>query len=148
MKIYKIHKTDFKDGFWKAFSDRSIRTCRTIFDFFDNWKDLKLAKLDKVVETYKDFGMEFGYHYPSDKFRNVAAPKVFDEAKREFAAIPELHANKGSLGAGAIGPYNEEFHNRNKHFNAGKLGAGSTMAAPKAKVGNDFIAPVRFQVKA
>ncbi|MDQ3003193.1 MAG: peptidoglycan-binding protein [Fibrobacterota bacterium] len=146
--IYKTHATDFKDGFWKAFTDRSLRTCRNIFDFFDNWRDLKLAKLDKVIEAFTDFGMEFGYLYPSDKFTNVAAPKVFDEAKKEFAAVSELHANKGSLGAGTLVMYNEEFYNRNKQFNGGKLGAGSTIAAPKVKTGKDYIAPVRMQVKA
>lgn len=79
--IYKTHGTDFKDGFWKAFTDRSKRTCRSILDFFENWKDLELPKLDEVVATFKEFGMEFGYLYPDDKYKNVTAPKVFDEGK-------------------------------------------------------------------
>lgn len=145
--IYKFQKTDFKEGFWKAFTDRSIRTCHTIFDFFENWRDLKLPKLDKVVETFKDYGMEFGYQYPGDKFKNVAPPKVYDGAKKEFAAIGELHTHKGSLGAGTLVQYNEEFYNRNKHFNAGALKAGSSIASPKVSVGKGYIAPERFQVK-
>ena len=51
-RIYKHHKTDFKNGFWKAFTDRSKRTCRTIFDFYLNWKDLKLPNLADVVESF------------------------------------------------------------------------------------------------
>jgi hypothetical protein len=145
--IYKFHNTDFKDGFWKAFTDRSIRTCRTIFDFLENWRDLKLPKLDKVVETFKDYGMEFGFLYPNEKFKNVVPPKAYDEAKKEFATVGELHTHKGSLGAGTLDQYNEEFYNRNKHFNAGALKAGSTIAAPKVSAGKNYIAPVRFEVK-
>jgi hypothetical protein len=147
--IYKTYGTDFKAGFWKAFTDRSIRTCRTIFDFFDNWRDLKLEKLDKVVEAFKDYGMEFGYLYPdgNKKFHNVAPPGVYDESKKEFAAVSELHAHKGGIGSGTLVMYNKEFYNRNKRFNKGALKNGSTIANPKVAVGKDYIAPERFQVK-
>jgi hypothetical protein len=145
--IYKTHGTDFKDGFWKAFTDHSKRTCRSILDFFENWKDLGLPKLDEVVATFKEFGMEFGYLYPDDKFKNVTAPKTFDEGKKEFATVAELHTAKGSLGSGTLVQYNEEFYNRNKFFNAGTLKAGSNKGNPKVADGKNYIAPVRIQIK-
>jgi outer membrane protein OmpA-like peptidoglycan-associated protein len=145
--IYKKHGTDFKDGFWKAFTDRSKRTCRSILDFFENWKDLGLPKLDEVVATFKEFGMEFGYLYPDDKFKNVTAPKSFDEGKKEFATVAELHTHKGSLGAGTATQYKEEFYNRNKYFNHGTLKAGSSKTDPKVADGKNYIAPVRIQIK-
>ena len=144
-----VQKTDFKSGFWKAFSDTSKRNCATIFDLFDNWKDLGLADLDKVIASYKKFNMEFGYRYRSgaESFTCVAAPTLFDSAKKEFRTIDELFDNFGKLGAGTLADYKEEFYNRNKKFNAGALDAGSTIAAPKVKVGNKYIVPERFQVK-
>lgn len=145
--IYKVLPTDFKDGFWKAFTDRSKRTCRTIFDFFDNWMDFGLAKPDEVIAAFKDFGMDYGFKYPAGKFRNVAPPKAFDEAKKEFVSLTELHANKGSLDGGTVAVYHEEFYNRNKFFNPGALGPGSSRANPKVKTGRDYIAPERFKVK-
>lgn len=78
----------------------------------------------------------------------MTAPKTYDEAKKEFATIPELHFHKGSLGSGTLVLYDEEFHNRNKHFNKGALAAGSSIAAPKVKAGKGYIVPERFQVKA
>ncbi len=149
-RIYKVHGTSFKDGFWRAFTDKSKRTVRTIFMFYDNWKDLKLASLDKVIEAYKKFNMEFGYTYPDsgDRFTAVAAPKVFDEAKKQFRTIDELHASFGSTGGGTLADYKEEFYNRNKFFNAGNLGAGSTRTNPKLVAGKKYIVPRRFQITA
>lgn len=147
-RIYKVHNTSFKNGFWKAFTDTSKRKARTIFDFFDNWKDLGLANLDKVVESYKKFNMQYGYHYPADKFTNVAGPKVYSAASKEFQTLVELHANHGAIGAGTTADYNEEFYNRNKHFNAGALAAGSTIAAPNVTAGSAYIVPDRFEAKA
>jgi len=146
-RIYKVHGTNFKDGFWKAFSDTSKRTVRTIFDLFDNWKDLSLDKLDKVIEAYKKFNMQYGYKYPDDKFTAVASPKKYDKAKKEFEKVDELHDNHGKLGGGTSAEYNEEFYNRNKHFNAGALAAGSSIATPKVSAGNSYIVPDRFEAK-
>lgn len=148
-RIYKVHGTDFKDGFWKAFTDRSKRTVRTIFEFYDNWKDLGLKDLDKVVEAFKKFNMEFGYRYldGTERYTAVALPKKFDKGKKEFQKIDELHDNFGKLGGGTSSDYNEEFYNRNKHFNAGALGAGSTISNPKTDVGKKYITPDRIQVK-
>src|SRR5439155_1060648 len=109
-----VQKTDFKSGFWKAFSDTSKRSCATIFDLFDNWKDLGLADLDKVIASDKKFNMEFGYRYRSgaESFTCVAAPALFDSAKKEFRTIDELFDNFGKLGAGTLADYKEEFYNR------------------------------------
>ena len=143
-----VQKTDFKAGFWKAFSDRSNRTCATIFDFFDNWKDLGLADIDKVIAAYKKFNMEFGYRYRSgaERFNCVAAPKKFDAAKKEFVTLAELFSNFGTVGGGTQVDFNEEFYNRNKKFNAGSLATGSTIAAPKVAVGRVYIVPERFKI--
>ncbi len=118
-----------------------------MFDFYENWFDLNLPKLEEVRKTFKDFGMEYGYHYPEALFKNVAMPKVYDELKKEFAKVDELHAHKGSLDGGTIHDYNEEFYNRNKDMNIGSLGAGSSRTNPKVKVGKKYIAPERFKVK-
>ena len=149
-RIYKVHNTSFKDGFWKAFSDRSKRTVRTIFDFFDNWKDLGIGNLDKVVESYKKFNMQYGYKYldGTDKFGAVAAPKKYDLAKKQFEKTAELYEHHGKLGSGTEVDYNEEFYNRNVQFNAGSLAAGSTIATPKVTAGTDYIVPDRMEVKA
>ena len=148
-RIYKVHGTNFKDGFWKAFTDRTKRTVRTIFEFYDNWKDLGLKDLDKVVEAYKKFNMEFGYNYLDgiERFTAVPSPKNFDKAKKEFQKIDELHDNFGKLGSGTLNDYKEELYNRNKHFNAGALGAGSTKSDPKITVSKKYITPDRIQVK-
>lgn len=147
-RIYKVHGTDFKTGFWKAFSDKSKRKASTIYAFYDNWKDLGLSDLDKVVESFKKFGMEYGYRYRdgSERFKAVAATEAFDEAKKEFTDISELFDQFGKLGSGTEKQYKEEFYNRNKEFNSGALGAGSTPADPKISVGKSYIVPVRFQV--
>jgi hypothetical protein len=147
-RIHKVHAIDFKTGIWKAYTDRTKRTCRTIFDFYDNWKDLNLSSLDKVKESLKHFNMEHGYKYldGANRFTNVAKPKVYDEPKKEFRTLVELHKHKGSTGGGKSSAYNEEFYNRNKFFNTGSLKAGSTIAAPKTKVGTLYIIPERFTV--
>lgn len=148
-RIYKVHKTNFKEGFWKAFTDRSKRTVRTVFEFFDNWKDLGIADLDKVAESFKQFNMEYGYRYRdgAGRFAAVVAPKTFDEPKQEFQTTVELYDNFGKVGSGTVGDYHEEFYNRNKHFNTGSLAGGSTIASPKVTAGKKYIVPERFQVK-
>lgn len=147
-RIYKVHGTSFKDGFWKAFSDTSKRTVRTIFDFFDNWKDLNLDKLDKVIEAYKKFNMQYGYHY-TEKFTAVAAPATYDKPSKKFQTVSELYDNHGKIGGGTAADYNEEFYNRNQPVfaGAGTLAAGSTRAAPLVTAGTSYFVPERFEVK-
>lgn len=147
-RLYKVHNTPFKEGFWKAFSDKSKRTVRTIFDFWLTWKELGITDLDKLIESYKTFNLEFGYKYRSgsDMFTAVAAPKKFDAAKKEFTAVDELFKAFGTLGSGSLADYNEEFYNRNKRFNAGSLAGGSKIASPKITVGKAYIVPERIQV--
>jgi hypothetical protein len=148
-RIYKVHKTDFKNGFWLAFTDRSKRTVRTIFDFFDNWKDLGIPDIEKVVEAFKKFNMQYGYHYldGAGRFVAVAAPKLFDKAKQTFRTTNELYDNFGKVGKGTLPDYSEEFYNRNKHFNGGSLAVGSTIATPLVTTGKAYIVPERFEIK-
>ncbi len=147
-RIYKVHKTPFKEGFWKVFSDKSKRTVRTIFDFWLSWKELGVADLDKLVESYKKFNLEFGYNYldGAGRFTAVAAPKKFDKAKKEFTTVDELYNAFGILGSGTLAAYNEEFYNRNKQFNPGSLAGGSKIATPKVTAGKTYIVPERMQV--
>ncbi len=147
-RIYKVHNISFKDGFWKAFSDHSKRKVCTIFDFWQNWKDLGIADLDKVLEAYKKFNMEYGYRYldGGDRFTAVAAPKGFDKAAKEFRTVDELFAQFGTLGGGTLSDYKEEFYNRNKQFNPSSLRAGSTLSAFNVVAGKTYIVPERFQV--
>jgi hypothetical protein len=147
--LWKINKSvgvKFKDGIWKCFS-RPGRAPQTVFDFFNNWKELGIPDLDKVIAAFKHFKMEFGYEYKL-KFKCVAAPGAFDAAKQEFRTIQELFDNFGTLGGGGISDYREEFFNRNRSFNNGSLGAGSDIQTPKVTVGKTYIVPVRFQIKA
>ena len=148
-RIYKHHNTSFKEGFWKAFSDRSKRTVRTIYDFYDNWKDLNLDGLEHVVESYKKFNMQYGYRYKDggERFKVVASPKTYNKASKEFQTVDELYNNHGKLGGGTSGDYNEEFYNRNKRFNADPLAPSSTIAAPLVTTGKEYIVPDRFEVK-
>ena len=84
--------------------------------------------------------------------------------------LPEVWAGfaKRGMGVGAVSParnsttltgviesfdasfdsteYREEFYNRNKFFNPGALGPGSTPADPKIVVGNVYIIPKKFRV--
>jgi hypothetical protein len=149
-RILKVHNINFKTGYWKAFTDKTKRTkINNVFEFFDNWKDLGLADLANVLEAFKTFNMEFGYKYQDGvgMFTAVAAPKSFNQVAKEFLTIDELFDKFGKLGAGTLAAYKEEFYNRNKFFNAGKLGAGSSNTDPKITVGQQYIIPVRFQVK-
>jgi peptidoglycan hydrolase-like protein with peptidoglycan-binding domain len=146
--LWNLHKTGgvaFKDGIWKALS-RPGHQPQTVFEFFNNWKELGLAGLDKVVASFKKFKMEFGYEYKL-RFKCVGAPGAFDAAKKEFRTLQELFENFGAMGSGTIAQYKEEFYNRNKEFNAGTLAGGSTIADPKVTAGKEYIIPVRFQVK-
>ena len=148
-RIYKVHGTNFKDGFWKAYTDSSRRSLlNSAFDFFQNWKDLGIADLDKLLEAFKKFNMEFGYKYRSggDMFTAVGAPKTFNLATQEFRTIDELFTHFGTLGGGTLADYKEEFYNRNKFFNDGTLAAGSTPADPKITIGTKYIVPERIQV--
>ena len=145
-KINKSVSVKFKDGIWKAFS-RPGKEPQTVFDFFNNWKDLGIAELDKVIAAFKHFQMEFGYEYKL-KFKCVAAPGTFDAGKKEFKTVQELFDNFGTLGGGTISDFREEFFNRNRSFNKGSLGAGSDIQTPKVVVGTTYIVPVRFQIKA
>jgi hypothetical protein len=148
-RIHKVHNIDFKSGFWKALTDTSKRKVNTVYDFFDNWKDLGCPDIDNVIESFKKFNIEFGYKYRdgAGRFTNVGSPKVFDAAKQEFQTIVELHTNLGTTGGGTQTDYNEEFYNRNKQFNSGSLAAGSTIASPKVTGGKKYIVPERFQIK-
>lgn len=148
-RIHKVHGVNFKTGFWKALTDMSIRKPNSVFDFFDNWKDLGCPDIDKVIESFKKFNIEFGYKYKAgaDRFKRVAPPAVIDVPKKKFQTTNELFNQFGTLGAGTEPDYNEEFYNRNKFFNAGSLAAGSTIATPKVSTGKAYIVPERFQIK-
>jgi hypothetical protein len=147
--LWKIHKSvsvKFKDGIWKCFS-RPGKEPKTAFDFFQNWKELGIADLDKVVAAFKHFKMEFGYGYNLN-FKCVGAPGSFDTVKQEFRTVQELFDNFGSLAGGTLSEYREEFFNRNRSFNAGSLGAGSEIQSPKVVAGKSYIVPVRFRINA
>lgn len=151
-RIYKTHGTSFKDSFWKAFEDTSKRSkINNVFDFFYNWKELGIDDLDKLLESYKNFNMEYGYTYMTgaERFTAVAAPKVFDAAKKEFQTIEELFDHFGKLGGNPPAnsdEYKEEFYNRNKFFGGGALDAGSTHTNPIIVVGEKYIIPKRFKL--
>jgi hypothetical protein len=147
--IFKSGAATFEDGVWKALS-RSGKEPKTIFDFYQNWKDLGLPGLDNVVAIYKKFKMEFGYRYldGAQRFTAVAAPKKFDAAKHEFQTVKELFDQFGSMGSGTFDQFKEEFYNRNRSFNKGSLASGSKISDPKVKAGTAYIVPERFQVKA
>ncbi len=149
-RIYKVHKTSFKNGFWKAFTNNSKRKVETIFDFFDNWKDLGLSDLDKVVESFKKFNMEYGYKYldGTDMYEATSKLKKLDKKNKQFRTLGQLYRDFGKIGKGTKDEYKEEFYNRNKRFNKGALAAGSSPTNPKLTVGKKYIVPVRFQVKA
>jgi hypothetical protein len=143
--LHKSSSADFKSGIWKALS-RPGKEPKTVYDFYANWKELKLDGLDKVVAAFKKFNMEFGYEY-KQRFTCVASPKAFDEGKAEFATVQELFDNFGKPGSGTIAQYREEFYNRNRSFNSGSLAAGSKRTDPKVTAGKSYIIPVRIQVK-
>jgi hypothetical protein len=148
-RVHKVHGVNFKTGFWKALTDFSIRKPNTVFDFFDNWRDLGCPDIDKVIEAFKNFNIEFGYKYKdgAGRFKRVAPPAVIDVPNQKFQTTNELFNQFGTLGAGTEPDYNEEFYNRNKFFNAGSLAAGSTRADPKVATGKAYIVPERFQIK-
>ena len=147
-RIHKVHAVDFKTGFWKAFTDQSKRKCSTIYALYDNWKDLGCPDLDKVVEAFKQFNMEYGYRYSdgAGMFTCVAAPKTFNAAAKEFQTVAELYQAFGTLGGGTEVEYEDEFYNRNKEFNRNSLGAGSSWGTIVLVPGTKYIIPERFQV--
>ena len=147
--LWKLHKSTtvkFKEGIWKAFS-RVGKEPKTVYEFFNNWKDLAIPELDKVIAAFKHFKMEFGYEYKL-KFKRVASPGTFNAAKQEFRTVQELFDNFGTVGGGTISQYREEFFNRNRSFNAGALGAASDIQSPIVVDGKTYIVPERFQIKA
>jgi outer membrane protein OmpA-like peptidoglycan-associated protein len=148
-RILKVHGIAFKDGFWKAFKGTTNGKVDTIFKFFDSWKALGCPSIDKVVESYKHFNMEYGYNYRdgAGRFTRVAPPATIDVAAKKFQTVAELHNEFGSLDGGTLTDYNEEFYNRNNHFNSGSLGAGSSQTDPKVVTGKKYIVPERFKIQ-
>ena len=144
-RVHAVHKVDFKKGFWKAFTDRSKRTVRTVFDLYDNWKELKCPGLDTLKEAYGKFNLTYGYRY-TKRFTLVRAPLKLDLKAGKFTRIDELYDAFGKLGGGTLADYKEEFYNRNKQFNAASLGAGSTLAAWTMLDGMSYIVPERFKI--
>jgi hypothetical protein len=147
-RIYKVHHTNFKNGFWKAYTDTSKRIVKTIFDFYNNWKDLGLADLNKVVESLKFFSMEYGYKFldGADKF-TAKSKKPINIAAKEFFDVADLYNSFSKSEGGSVSEYMEEFYNRNVEFNPNTLDIGSTKSSPKVVAGKKYIVPVRFRVK-
>jgi hypothetical protein len=141
--LFAVQKADFKKGFWVAWTDTGKRTVSTSVDFFDNWKELGLKELSKLIKSYRKYNLEFAYRYSdgADKFTAVAPPKSFNQASKEFATINELYNAFSKPLSGSQQRYPEEFYNRNKEFNAGSLGPGSTPTAPNITVGKSYIVP-------
>ncbi len=145
--ILKINNLLLKDGFWPAFT-YNLRKPHTIFDFYNNWKDLKLNGLSKIAETFKKFNIECGYEYldGSRKFTATKDLKNIDVSKKQFFTIDQLFDAFGKNDAGVLIKYKEEFYNRNKYFNSGSLGKGSTITDPKIVIGSSYIIPKRFKI--
>jgi hypothetical protein len=146
--VYKKKGADFKDHIWEALTNKTKRTVRTVWQFYDNWKDLKLTKLSELQSALKDHGMEYRYDYltGTERYICVAAPKTFNKKNKEFQTINELYDNFGKVGGGTPGIYKEEFYNRNKKFNSGSLDSGSTYTNPKVTKGKRYIVPYRSKV--
>lgn len=136
--LWKTHGAPFSD-LWKAFT-YATRKAHSPYAFYLNWKDLGLAKLDKLVEAYKKFNMEFHYTYDAEWTKKAAT----DKTKNEFGTLEDLHAELG--GAGTVAEYKDEFYNRNKYVASIALGAGATKADPKPVDGTKYKAPKRVQV--
>ncbi|WNG37358.1 LysM peptidoglycan-binding domain-containing protein [Archangium violaceum] len=144
-RVHAVHKVDFKTGFWKAFTTRSKRTVRTIFDLYDNWKELKCPGLDKLKEAYGKFNLEYGYRY-TQRFALVKAPLKFDAKAKKFTKLDELYDAFGKTGGGTLADYKEEFYNRNKQFNAGSIPRGATLTTWTLIDGMSYIVPERFKI--
>ena len=137
-RLWKTHAAPFSD-LWKAFT-YATRKAHTPYAFYLNWKDLGLAKLDKLVEAYKKFGMEFHYTYETEWTKKTAT----DKTKNEFGTLEDLHAELG--GAGTVAEYKDEFYNRAKYVDSIALGASASKADPKPVNGTKYKAPKRVQV--
>jgi hypothetical protein len=137
-RLWKTHAAPFSD-LWKAFT-YAARKAHSPYAFYLNWKDLGLAKLDKLVEAYKKFGMEFHYTYDAEWTKKAAT----DKTKNEFGTLEDLHTELG--GAGTVAEYKDEFYNRATYVDSIALGAGATMADPKPVNGTKYKAPKRVQV--
>lgn len=147
-RIHNHHKVAFRTGFWKAFTDQSIRKCNTIFDFYDNWKDLGCPDLDKVRESFVLFNLEYGYRYRdgAEMFTCVAPPKRLNVVAKEFQTVEELFIMYASLDVIDPDAYGEEFYNRNKQFNPGALGPGSDRWNIVLQPGTRYIVPERIRL--
>ena len=144
-RVHAVHKVDFKTGFWTAFSTRTRRTVQTIFELYDNWKDLGCPALDKLKEAYGHFNMKYGYRY-TKRFALVKAPLTFDEKGGKFTTLQELYEAFGKVGGGTLGEYEEEFYNRNKKFNTSSLDPSATPTNIKLLDGMSYIVPERFEI--
>lgn len=150
--LWRVYKTDgaaFKD-IWRAWKDQSRRAVRTALDYHRNWKDLGLPKLAELTAAYKARGMEFHYEYLAGaEAWTCSTPLVFgtnwDEAKRKFSTIEELHGHFG--GGGTLAEYKEEFYNRNRYIaGGGAMKGGSTPSDPKVIDGKVYIVPKRVSI--
>ncbi|MEX1361583.1 MAG: carboxypeptidase regulatory-like domain-containing protein [Nannocystaceae bacterium] len=145
---YKVQGVTFKK-MWAALTNTSKRVVNTAVQYHDNWSELGIADHAKLVTAYHKFSMKYvyGYRDGGDRFEAVVAPKTFSAASKEFTTVDELFDNFGKLGGGTKADYKEEFYNRNKKFNAGALGAGSSRTNPKITAGNKYIVPERKEIK-
>lgn len=145
--LHVVQKTNFRD-YWKAWTDQSLRKVRTIVDFYDNWKELKIKGLSKLIVAFRKFNMEYLYRYPvgSEMFTKVPAPKHFNEAAKEFDTIQSLYDAFSKPLGGDIGGYHEEFYNRNAQFNAGQLAPRSVPINPIPVDGKKYIVPRLFKI--
>ena len=127
---------------------QSIRKCNTIFDFYDNWKDLGCPDLDKVRESFVLFNLEYGYRYRdgAEMFTCVAPPKRLNVVAKEFQTVEELFIMYASLDVIDPDAYGEEFYNRNKQFNPGALGPGSDRWNIVLQPGTRYIVPERIRL--
>jgi len=146
-QIYKRYRASLKDQIWKALTDTTNRTVRTVWEFCDNWMELRLSDGKDVESSLKAHGMEYRYDYltGTGMYECVSPPDTFDQTKKEFQQVDELHTTFGSIGRGTIDEYNEEFYNRNNKFNPGMLDAGATFSNPKCVPNNKYIVPVRHR---
>jgi hypothetical protein len=140
--LFKTQGVPFSD-MWKAFTDTSKRKCYTVFSFYQNFKDLGLPKKDKLVESWKKYGMEYCYSYDEE----WECADALDAATKKFKTLDELYDQLGKTGSGTLADYKKEFYNRNKYVEPKHpLAAGSTKTDPKVEKGKKYVAPKREQV--
>ncbi len=146
-QLYKQHRASLKDQIWKALTDTTSRTVRTIWEFCDNWMELRLSDGTDLQSALASHGMEYRYDYleGSSMYECVSPPDGLDHAKKQFQGVDELYASFGTIGRGTPEEYNEEFYNRNKKFNPGMLDPAATPSDPKCVPNNKYIVPVRHR---